>query len=307
MMLVRTYLSNSPIEGVGIYAAEPIKAGDVIWRLEPKFDVFFTQSDIEELPPHMQDFIARYSYPHMTKPGIWVLEFDNGRFMNHSEAPNTDFTHFAQGFAIRDIAAGEEITCNYHEFDFDLPRMVPVPGEGGERRGARSSLIAASMELTPAPFGYPALLSPRLSTAASSRGKKRDWQGANRSLSYSRVEHKWAWAKPREVMLYFLCPCNAQSEHNKGTKDHMAFLDSGVQPFRGRSAHAVATLDLDVGHETARHDFDAAFVREAIRELKPLYARLERVISPLEWAGYAPYIKAIRELKREAQCRDSGA
>ena len=79
----------------------------------------------------------------------------------------------------------------------------------------------------------------------------------------------------------------------------MAFLDSGVQPFRGRSAHAVTTLDLDVGHEAARHDFDAAFVREAIRELKPLYARVERVISPLEWAGYAPYIKAIRDLKRE--------
>jgi quinolinate synthase len=56
---------------------------------------------------------------------------------------------------------------------------------------------------------------------------------------------------------------------------------------------------LDIGHETARHDFDSAFVREAIRELKPLYARVERVISPLEWAGYAPYIKAIRDLKRE--------
>src|SRR5271163_3285935 len=82
MMLVRTYLSNSAIEGVGIFAAEPIKAGDVIWRLEQKFDVFFTESDIEELPPHMQDFIARYSYPHMRKPGIWVLEADNGRFMN---------------------------------------------------------------------------------------------------------------------------------------------------------------------------------------------------------------------------------
>ena len=117
MMLVRTYLSSSAIEGVGIFAAEPIKAGDVIWRLEPKFDVFFTESDIEELPPHMQDFIAKYSYPHMRKTGIWVLEADNGRFMNHNEAPNTDFTGFEEGFAIRDIAQGEEITCNYHEFD----------------------------------------------------------------------------------------------------------------------------------------------------------------------------------------------
>ncbi len=79
----------------------------------------------------------------------------------------------------------------------------------------------------------------------------------------------------------------------------MAFLDSGVQPFRGRSAHAVPAIDLDIGLEPARHDFDAAFVREAIRELKPLYARVERVISPLEWVGHAPYIKAIRDLKRE--------
>ena len=79
----------------------------------------------------------------------------------------------------------------------------------------------------------------------------------------------------------------------------MAFLDSGVQPFRGRSAYAVAAIDLDTGLEPVRHHFDAAFVREAIRELKPLYARVERVISPLEWVGHAPYIKAIRDLKRE--------
>jgi SET domain-containing protein len=37
--------------------------------------------------------------------------------MNHSEAPNTDFTGFEAGYAIRDIEVGEEITCNYHEFD----------------------------------------------------------------------------------------------------------------------------------------------------------------------------------------------
>ena len=49
----------------------------------------------------------------------------------------------------------------------------------------------------------------------------------------------------------------------------------------------------------AHPGFDAAFVREALRELKPLYARIERVIPPLEWAGHAPYIKAIRDLKRE--------
>jgi len=130
MMLVRTYLSNSKIEGIGIFAAEPIKAGDVIWRLDPKFDVLFTESDIEELPPHMQDFISRYFYPHLKQPGVWVLESDNGRFMNHSESPNTDFSPFEEGFAIRDIAAGEELLWDYNLYDDD----DPAPCHCGSRK-----------------------------------------------------------------------------------------------------------------------------------------------------------------------------
>lgn len=126
MMLVRTYLANSSIEGVGIFASEPIKAGELIWRLEPKFDVFFRESEIENLPAHMQDFVARYGYPHLTIPGVVVLELDNGRFMNHSEQPNTDFTRFDAGYAIRDIAAGEEITCNYYEFDPSFQGFFPA-------------------------------------------------------------------------------------------------------------------------------------------------------------------------------------
>ncbi len=65
----------------------------------------------------------------------------------------------------------------------------------------------------------------------------------------------------------------------------MAFLDSGVQPLRRRRGDAVPAFDADLDLEPSRHDFDAAFVREAIRELKPLYARMERVITPIEWAA----------------------
>jgi SET domain-containing protein len=52
----------------------------------------------------------------LERPGVVVLDSDNGRFMNHSLAPNTDFRIFDKGFALFDIAQGEEITCNYHEF-----------------------------------------------------------------------------------------------------------------------------------------------------------------------------------------------
>jgi SET domain-containing protein len=47
---------------------------------------------------------------------VYVLEFDHGRFMNHSPTPNTDFTNPALGLATCAIAAGEEITCDYRQF-----------------------------------------------------------------------------------------------------------------------------------------------------------------------------------------------
>lgn len=125
MMIVPNYIGPSEIEGVGIFAAEPIISGTAIWTLDERFDHLFIASEIEAMSPLMQEFVSRYGYPHMTREGLTVVEFDNGRFMNHSEAPNTDFTDPNIAWAIRDIATGEEITCDYHEFD---PAFAMQPG-----------------------------------------------------------------------------------------------------------------------------------------------------------------------------------
>lgn len=117
MMLVRTYLAPSPIDGIGVFAAEFIPGGTRIWELNPVFDVFIHKSQLAGLPPHMQEFVQTYSFPHLELPDTVVIDSDNGRFMNHSEMPNTDFTVFEAGFALRDIYRDEELTCNYCEFD----------------------------------------------------------------------------------------------------------------------------------------------------------------------------------------------
>lgn len=117
MMIVPNYVGPSPIEGVGIFAAIPIHAGQAIWVLEDKFDLLLTQEEVAALGPLQRDFVERYGYRHMTQQGLMVLEYDNGRFMNHSERPNTDFRDPEMGYATLDIAAGEELTCNYGEFD----------------------------------------------------------------------------------------------------------------------------------------------------------------------------------------------
>ena len=125
MMIVPTYVGPSEIEGVGIFAAAPITAGTAIWILEEKFDLVVSAAEVEKLPELQRGFIERYGYPHMTRPGLMVLEFDNGRFMNHSQSPNTDFTRPDMAWAVRDIAEGEEITCDYAQFD---PGFAMLPG-----------------------------------------------------------------------------------------------------------------------------------------------------------------------------------
>lgn len=120
MLLVRTRVIPSQIEGLGVFADEPIKAGTAIWKLDGFFDRMMPVSEVAALPPHMQDFIDTYGYPHKELAGLIVFETDNGRFMNHSLSPNTDFSNPSRGFAICDIAVGEEITCNYFEFDLSF-------------------------------------------------------------------------------------------------------------------------------------------------------------------------------------------
>lgn len=126
MLTVSTYVAPSAIEGIGVFAGEYIERGRLLWSLNPKFDIFVRREEIYGLPPHMQDFVARYSYPHLELPDIVIVDSDNGRFMNHSLAPNTDFRIFDTGYALVDIAPGDEITCNYHEFDPSFVGFFPA-------------------------------------------------------------------------------------------------------------------------------------------------------------------------------------
>lgn len=139
MLLISTYLAPSAIEGIGVFAAEPVARGNLMWNLNLKFDVFVHPHEMEGLPAHMQDFIARYSYPHLEMPGVVIVDSDNGRFMNHSLAPNTDFRIFDKGYALVDIAAGDELTCNYHEFDPGFRGFFAVAPAKTNGRRARAN------------------------------------------------------------------------------------------------------------------------------------------------------------------------
>ncbi|MFZ4541247.1 MAG: SET domain-containing protein [Rickettsiales bacterium] len=115
-MIVATYISSSPIHGTGLYTAAPIVKGTKIWEHMDGLEVVVDPALLPGYPSPVQHYLTRYCYPHPTQKGKWVLDGDNGRFFNHSETPNTDFTNPMAGYALRDIAKDEELTCNYHEF-----------------------------------------------------------------------------------------------------------------------------------------------------------------------------------------------
>ena len=116
MMLVRAYLAPSDIEGLGVFSHDPVKAGDAIWRFDTRFDKLIPLDVVAASDPRTRDFIERYGYEMPGHPEHLALDADEGRFMNHCDAPNCDFSHPEVGYALVDIPAGVELTCDYREF-----------------------------------------------------------------------------------------------------------------------------------------------------------------------------------------------
>jgi SET domain-containing protein len=116
MLLIKTRVLASPIEGVGLFAAEKVAKGQVVWRLEPGIDLVVPEERVAALPEAARAFFRRYAFPCPFFPGGLLLGFDNTRFVNHAADPNLDNTG-PDTVARRDIAEGEELTTDYGELE----------------------------------------------------------------------------------------------------------------------------------------------------------------------------------------------
>lgn len=118
MLVVKTYLKFSSIHGLGCFAGEDIKKGQLVWRLDPGIDLTFTESELKKFPPSFSEFIRIYGYcPLDSEEKIYILCVDHARHMNHSDSPNLRETPEGLNVASRDISKGDELTCNYTQFD----------------------------------------------------------------------------------------------------------------------------------------------------------------------------------------------
>jgi SET domain-containing protein len=117
MLVVKTFLKYSAIHGLGCFAGEDIKKGQLVWQFDSGMDLVFSGEELKQLPVSFQEFLKTYGYSSVKEPNTYILCIDHARHMNHSEQPTLLETPEGHNIAARDISMGEELTCNYHEFD----------------------------------------------------------------------------------------------------------------------------------------------------------------------------------------------
>lgn len=128
MMVVRSYLGPSAIEGLGVFASHPVKKGELVWRFDRRFDQVISKEALAAFPDNVREFLERYTYDFHEDSNFVVLDADEGRYMNHSSTPNVDLSDPDIGVATRDIAAGEELTCDYACFTAGVIEFQPSRG-----------------------------------------------------------------------------------------------------------------------------------------------------------------------------------
>jgi SET domain-containing protein len=115
MLLVDVYLGESEIQGIGVFAAERIEKGRLVWAMVPGFDLVTTHEKLERMPKRAQDIIRHFGVEEETH---WILGMDHDRYINHSSTPNIDGSR-----AVTDIEIGDEITVDYGTWDDEFEFM----------------------------------------------------------------------------------------------------------------------------------------------------------------------------------------
>lgn len=120
MLLIPVRVAPSVIEGNGLFTVGPVPAGTPVWRFEPGFDQAFPPAAVAALPLPARAHLRRYAWIRR-EDGCAILSGDQACFMNHSGTPNTGMPPGARDAAVtvalRDLVAGEELTCDYRAFD----------------------------------------------------------------------------------------------------------------------------------------------------------------------------------------------
>lgn len=120
MLLVRTKLGASNIHGTGVFTEQPIAAGQTVWEFFPGIDLKISKNIIDVAVDPIREFFKHFAWPYN---GIYYLDADHSRWINHSDTPNLITGIGTEPMiAAKNIWIGEELTCNYRQFDLNMER-----------------------------------------------------------------------------------------------------------------------------------------------------------------------------------------
>lgn len=116
-MIYITYkIKPSGTHGIGLFADQNIKSGELIYTPTPLLDVDISQQEFDTLTPSEQRELKYYGY-YNKKTSKWHVAFDAIRILNHGTAEVANVTQDEDMVmtAIRDIQSGEELFQDYVE------------------------------------------------------------------------------------------------------------------------------------------------------------------------------------------------
>lgn len=104
--------------GVGVCATRSIPRGTIVWALD-RFDIVIDGNQFQTLGAQHQAILQRWGYrDHF---GRWILCWDGGRMVNHRCEPSMRGVGPDLMIAVRDLAIGDELTCDYAECNLAPP------------------------------------------------------------------------------------------------------------------------------------------------------------------------------------------
>lgn len=113
-MRVGSYMSLSPIHGVGCFSSTPISKGELVWEFDHGIDRELSFEEVQSLPGPVLNFLQSHAWK--SPKGTILICSDHGGYFNHADDPNTTMSEDGyRCYATRDIQRDEELTTNYSE------------------------------------------------------------------------------------------------------------------------------------------------------------------------------------------------
>ncbi len=108
----------SRIDGMGVIARRDVPMGTALWWPCPRCAVV-PIGELAAMPPEVRRWIDEYGYRRAD--GGLITPCGGAFLLNHSCAASVLDIGLSVGIAVRDIHAGEEVTCDYRGFRYEQP------------------------------------------------------------------------------------------------------------------------------------------------------------------------------------------